>query len=413
MQQARIVLLAGIVFLWMNAGALGGDLEPAAPPGPTMKTLDQIEPRIPIPAATAELPAGPYVIDTAGAYYLEGDRYCSNDGIQIDADHVTIDLMGYKLAQIGTGTADGISSSAGSNIEICNGTIQDFTWHGIKLQSSSNVRIVNVRVISNGSGIITGANAFVRRCFMAENSGWGITLFSGAGSIIESSTVCNNGNIGIDASAGISSSIINNTVHGNGGRGIRGGNGSTLIGNAVYQNGDAGILTGAGSVVVNNSVHHCEGSGIEAYDGATVSENAVYHNTEHGIDCSFGTVVKGNSVYLNGNWGIYALNRNTITNNTVALNNLNDDASFGGIHIGLENFLKENNVSSNNQQNIAVQNSSNAIEGNLVTGCTSGPGYGIVFVNTGNVYANNRLSGNTDNLSNETTQTDGGGNIEF
>jgi len=38
-----VLVLAGLVVFALTA--IGGNLEPSAPPGPTMKTLDEVEPR--------------------------------------------------------------------------------------------------------------------------------------------------------------------------------------------------------------------------------------------------------------------------------------------------------------------------------------------------------------------------------
>ena len=61
-----VVLLVFAVFVALPNGAWAGDLQPPAAPGPTMKTLDEVEPRIPIPASST--PAGTFFINQSGSY---------------------------------------------------------------------------------------------------------------------------------------------------------------------------------------------------------------------------------------------------------------------------------------------------------------------------------------------------------
>ena len=71
---------------------------PAGPPGPEMKTLDEVESRTALPATTTAAP-GPFItISDSGSYYLTGNvTVTSGDGILITASDVTLDLGGFTL----------------------------------------------------------------------------------------------------------------------------------------------------------------------------------------------------------------------------------------------------------------------------------------------------------------------------
>ena len=91
----------------LAAGALAasghaqGPLVPPAGPGPTMKTLEQIEPRTAITNV-------PYTISQPGSYYLTTNLTSATFGVTIATNGVVRDLMGFMLAGAGSGSGHGV-----------------------------------------------------------------------------------------------------------------------------------------------------------------------------------------------------------------------------------------------------------------------------------------------------------------
>ena len=305
-----------------------GSLEPGAPPGPVMKSLDETEPRIPVHPSDL-----PLTITQRGSYYLTQDVNFTDpdhNAVTVECNDVTIDLMGYNIVGPNAGTNSGILlSSVRTNVEIRNGSVKNFT-NGIYAQNClcRNLRAVDVRAIYNKlTGIyLNGGNNLVRNC-MANNNGASAAgsvygIFAGSGAITTDNVVCDNG---VSASGTV--------------MGIYAGNGSTVTGNMVQANGMSasgtaayGIYVSSGCAVTGNT--SCSNGysstvsnvyGIYTSVGCVVSENAVYNNGYSASGAVYGIYLWGdclvdrNNAYYN-NTGSGGINMSTCATCTFGLN---------------------------------------------------------------------------------------------
>jgi hypothetical protein len=198
-------LIASIVLLALPAlGFAQGVLTPAGAPAPTMKTLDQLEPRTPLKAGATGVDQnenGGFNINASGSYYLTANlTITSGDAIVITASYVTLDLNGFTLSSTTVSPASGTAVSIAANlsdITIRNGHIRGNTVYdataktfsgagfmdGIKfaLSASSTIRnILTDRItVSNvaGAGIIFVTNINGCTASVCGNHGlWGVHI---------------------------------------------------------------------------------------------------------------------------------------------------------------------------------------------------------------------------------------------
>lgn len=185
-----------------------GSLTPPGPPGPVMKTLQQVEPRTPISSL-------PLTIISAGSYYLTTNlTRTTGDGITILTNDVSIDLNGFVLRGGGSafGSAIYIPVSR-SNINIRNGTIRDWGWDGVEAYNANNAQIEKLTVSQISSvGIAVGTNCLVKDCIVQGTGDIGI--IAGDNCVITGCISKDNYSTGIQVSTGCR--VVDNNTFANG-----------------------------------------------------------------------------------------------------------------------------------------------------------------------------------------------------
>jgi hypothetical protein len=148
---------------------------PAGPPAPTMKTLEQIEPRRPISSL-------PFTILEPGSYYLTGSLTGSvnSTGIMIRSGDVAIDLNGFTLAGVANSLAGIRGAVPVTNVVIHNGIIRGWGQGGVELSSSRSCRFERIQANQNQIvAIWSGSNTIVLDCVLQQNTGGGLQIQGG------------------------------------------------------------------------------------------------------------------------------------------------------------------------------------------------------------------------------------------
>ena len=177
-----VALLSSFIFHPSSLLAQGA-LTPPGAPAPTMKSLDQLEPRTAITNA-----ASTYTISVPGSYYLTTNlTVSSGSGIYINVSGVTLDLNGFTISS----TA---ASAAYSGISLNGGPLSDITIVNGHIRSG---------VTNNGSGVYSGSgfyngiawnasppnNAVISKVSVSGVLNDGIYLGIGTATVVEACTV--------------------------------------------------------------------------------------------------------------------------------------------------------------------------------------------------------------------------------
>lgn len=278
-------------------------LTPPGAPAPTLRTLDQVEPRTPV--------SGPCTITQPGSYYLTGNIAATTYGITIRTNNVTLDLMGYTLSgDRGSSDygiwVDGSSAAVRSGVRIRNGTVSAFGY-GVRLSNARGCRVEDLVCTTNSiygiyllgdSSEICKDNT-LRRCVTADNR-YGIGLGATSPGICEGNRILDclaerNGFYGI-------------LLNGNGGSCSF----NEIRSSVIRRNGNDGV--------------HLESSNSGSCNGNTLRSCSMSDNAQNGLDmqavtqdtCS-GNRILNCSVQKNTLYGInvYYASENCFIGNTL------------------------------------------------------------------------------------------------
>src|ERR1043166_8614958 len=297
-----------------------GALTPPGAPAPTMKTLDQIEPRTPISSL-------PFTITNAGSFYVTGNLtgIAVSNGITISASDVTLDLGGFALVGL-TNSGDGIQvSGARTNVAIRNGTVRGWGVDGINALAANNGLYQDLRLSDNlGWGLSCGPNGTVNNCTALLN-GRGLSSTRGGFFIGTGCTVVNctaQGHVYGISGLGFSSfdgCTFSGCTANNNRNGFSISSGSTIVGcTALGNQYGNGISPGDGCTISGCTARSSGGVGIAAGTACTVSGCTTSANVSDGISFVSSCRVVDNTCAGNGGTGINATSsRNRIDSNTV------------------------------------------------------------------------------------------------
>src|SRR3954454_23613089 len=163
-----VVLISAFPFFSVSAFSQGS-LNPPGAPGPTMKKLDEVEPRTNLQAASApgvdtSNTDYDFIINQPGSYYLSANIVVTKaNGIRINAEGVTLDLNGFQLSR---------NSASGNGVEITplshhatvrNGTVKGFALGIVGDSKACAFRDLTVTGCTS-YGITTGIAAIFESC---------------------------------------------------------------------------------------------------------------------------------------------------------------------------------------------------------------------------------------------------------
>jgi len=180
----------------------------------------------------------PKSIDTPGFYYLTGNLSYSgtSNGISVNSDDVTIDLMGFEIQGPGNNPTNyGIVCGNHKNVEIRNGCL--LNWRGGLWSNGLQARALNLRINNCFYGILFDEATFgsyqIKGCSLTTSNASGSLAITCTGGVITGNTVITaTSTFGIYISSALPCLVTQNSVSGDGIHFHSGGAGTVNVNNA-------------------------------------------------------------------------------------------------------------------------------------------------------------------------------------
>jgi|GEM_PF-366216 len=439
----------GAVCVVSCAASAGPLSPPAGPIAETYKTLDEVEPRIPVgPDTTPGDSGATYIIAAPGSYYLTGNVTGASGkiGIEINAENVHLDLSGYTLQGV-PGSLQGVLVSV-DGAHVKNGIVTDWGDTGVDISAfnstvegvlssgngvhgfdlSANVRVTDCKAVGNSlSGFYSNSNGVqYTNCQATSNSG-GAGFSQGTRCVYIGCVAQGNRDGGFNVgeenvftrcvatdnafysgatgagftAIGSSSSFDSCIAANNNGDGFSAG--GTFTGCSAEDNAEFGYQLGPNSTVTTSKSFSNDQGGISISNYSTINGSASRSDAFFGIDAEVGCVVENCVVYASTGRGIDVSTGTVVRGCSASTNGdhgifasneclITDCAVNGNAQSGVygsDNCIVRNTTASNNTS-IGIRIGA----GSMVSGCSAaGNATGIstgdrCFVDSCNVRSN-------------------------
>lgn len=330
----------------------------------------------------------PYTITNSGSYVITENLSVTNtgyNGIDVQADSVTIDMNGFTLRGPGATSSNGIcQASSCHNLTVRNGVVSQWqggSRYGVYAAGKGN-RVEDITAVHNYSGFYSGEGSIIADCIAVSNtaSGSSYGIRSGVASTIARCSVHENssGNtmvgLHVDNRSMASQCNVYNNSAGTICMAVYGLGGAEILDCAIMENSGSSLCYGvygitsvrvSGCSLYGNTSSSTNGAAIWLFEGGSVQDCILALNMFNGVEVDDNAAVLNNTCNENGKdgagHGIYVKGNG----NRIEGNNVTDSNGGYGISSVASNLVIRNSCRGNTLGDYSL---STALAGPIVSG---------------------------------------------